>query len=445
MSTRRSRLRVAVAHAVYDALFALACVLALAPWLVRALRDPRQGPWARARLGRLPGPPPPGRPIWVHAVSVGEVKAAGPLLAELAARRPEVPLVLSTTTITGHETARRLYPELYLFHAPLDLSVVVRRVLRRVDPRLIVLMELEVWPAFLRAADEHGVPQVIVNGRVTEGSARGYRRWSWWLPEFDRLALVAAQDAAHAGRIAGLGVPAQRVHVTGNLKHELVQAVPAPRVEALARELNLPPGEAVFVAGSTHDGEDEPVLRAWLEVGGARACRLLLVPRHPERARDIERLAARLGVRLARRSSLAPKGSTAEALLVDTVGELETLFGLADVVFLGGSLVEVGGHNVLEPAAAGRVQLVGPHLANCRAEARLLQEAGGLQVVADGAELARALGELLADPARRRALGGAARRALGALRGAARTDVDLLVEHGLLDDARRVGRLAPIG
>jgi 3-deoxy-D-manno-octulosonic-acid transferase len=432
VTTARSRPRVALAHAVYDVLFLLACVLATLPWLVRAWRDPRQLRWARERLGRLPPGNPAAAPVWVHAVSVGEVKAARPLVRALLAHDPALPIVLSTGTTTGYETARRLFPDLYVFHAPLDLAWIVRRVLRRLAPRLIVLLELEVWPALLRVADELGVPQVIVNGRVTEQSWKSYRRWRWWLPEFDRLALVAAQDETYRERIAALGVPADRLHVTGNLKHELVHDSDPVAVADLARRAGLDDGRPVFVAGSTHAGEDEPVVRAWRRAGGGARAHLVLVPRHLQRVREITRLLKRLDVRWALRSQGGAARNPETLLLLDTMGELETLFGLASVVFLGGSLVPVGGHNVLEPAAAGCPVLVGPHLESCRVEAELLAAAGGLEVLADGEALAERLSVLLGDGELRNAMGARARAAVARLQGAADADVRLLAGAGLL-------------
>ncbi|MHC5211654.1 MAG: 3-deoxy-D-manno-octulosonic acid transferase [Planctomycetota bacterium] len=441
MTTARSRPRVALAHAAYDVLFLLACVLATLPWLVRAWRDPRQLRWARERLGRLPDGFPAGAPVWVHAVSVGEVKAARPLVRALLAHDPRLPIVLSTSTTTGYETARRQFPDLYVFHAPLDLAWVVRRVLRRLGPRLIVLLELEVWPALLRVADELGVPQVIVNGRVTEQSWRSYRRWRWWLPEFDRLALVAAQDETYRDRIAALGVPADRLHVTGNLKHELAGASAPEHVADLAKLAGLDDGLPVFVAGSTHAGEDEPVVRAWRQVGGGAVAHLVLVPRHLDRVREITRLLRRLDVPFELHSQGGGARTPGSVLILDSMGELETLFALAAVVFLGGSLVPVGGHNVLEPAAAGCPVLVGPHLESCRAEAELLREAGGLEVVADAGTLAERLAVLLGDSALRTSMGERARGAVAQLQGAAEADVRLLADAGLLD----APALAPSG
>jgi 3-deoxy-D-manno-octulosonic-acid transferase len=362
---------------------------------------------------------------------VGEVKAARPLVRELRQRHPDVPLVLSTTTPAGFETALREFPDLYVFHAPVDFAPVVRSVVRQLAPRLVVLVELEVWPALMRAVDESGAGLAIVNGRITESSFRGYRRWSWFLPEFDRLDLVAAQDETFAGRFEALGVERERLHVTGNLKHELTAPTPAATVAALGAALGLRDGRPVFVAGSTHEGEDAAALEAWRAAGGPASCRLVLAPRHMKRVADVERLVQRAGLGVTRRSA-GPAADGDAVLLLDTLGELEAVFGLASVVFLGGSLVEVGGHNVLEPAAAGRPVLVGPHLESCRVEAELLQRAGGLRVVADARELGQALGALLRDGAAREAMGRAARKAAEGLRGAAQADVALLRRQGLL-------------
>ncbi len=447
MTTRRPRVAVAAAHAAWNTGVLGALLVGGTAWWLAGARDPARRRRARQSLGALPPGPPAGRPVWVHAVSVGEVKAARPLVAALAALRPPPPIVLSTTTTTGYETARRTFPGLYVFHAPVDLGVVVRRVLRRLQPGLVLLLELEAWPALLKAVDESGVPLAVVNGRMTERSFRRYRRWVWWLPEWDRLALVAAQDEACAARFTALGVPGSRVVVAGNLKHDLLAPAPAPAVAAVARALGLADGRPVIVAGSTHAGEEELVADAWQAAGGGAAARLVLVPRHPGRVPDVVRRLQRRGLPCALRSALpavpstsaVPATSVAPAarpadtvLVVDSVGELEALFGLATIVFLGGSLVPVGGHNVLEPAVAGCPLLVGPHLESCRREADRLEAAGGLQVVADGAELARAIGALLADAAALRRLGDRARAAAAGLCGAARAHVALLLERGLL-------------
>lgn len=420
---------------MYNAFVGLACLLAAPPWLVRSWRDRQRGIGLRERIGRLPAGAPGGRPVWIHAVSVGEVKAARPLVRALRAHQPGLPIVISTLTPTGYETARRVFPELYVFHAPVDLGPVVRRVMQHLAPRLLLLIELEVWPTLMRVADEQGVPLAIVNGRITLSSWRGYRRWGWWLPEFDRLALVAAQDETYKQRLVGLGVAAERVHVTGNLKHELAAPPDAERVAALGRSLGLDDSRLVFLAGSTHDGEEELALDAWLAAGGGATSDFVLVPRHVHRVKEVRRLLDRRGVSYELRSAATDMRAPETVLLVDTMGELEPLFGLARVVFLGGSLAPVGGHNLLEPAAAGRALIVGPHLDNCRAEAELLEGAKGLVIVTDGTGLCEAVTDLLADPGRCQSLGSCARQAALSLQGAADADVALLARHHLLDAA----------
>ena len=437
MPTARSRLRVLLAHLAYDLLCALAALVAV-PWMaLRAAGDGDRRDLLWGRLGALP-PGAPTRPVWIHAVSVGEVKASRALVRELQGRFPALPIVLSTATATGRRTARAAFPDLYVFPAPLDLAFVVRRVLRCLDPRLLVLVELEAWPALLRAADERGVPIALVNGRISERSHRRYRRLAWLLPEFDRIALAAAQEPRYAERLRGLGLPAERVHVTGNLKHDLLPEPAAAGSARLALETGLDASLPVFVAGSTHPGEERAALDAWRAAGGPEACRLVIVPRHVERSREIARRIEREGAMVIRRSE-GPDGAgtgegpcTGAVLLVDTMGELEAFFGLADVVFLGGSLVPVGGHNVLEPALAGRPVLVGPHLESCRVEAEVLRAGGGLRIVADARELGEVLAGLLADDGARREMGRRARAAAASLRGAAAANVDLLAQQGML-------------
>ena len=431
MTTGRPPLRVALAHLVYNLLLHMACLMAVAPWLVRVARDRRQWGWTLRRLGRLPPGRPQGPTLWVHAVSVGEVKASRTLVAALRERAGDATVVLSTGTITGMETATRLFPDLYVFAWPLDLPMVTGSVLRRLNPQLVLMVELEIWPTFSRQADRAGIPQVIVNGRVSESSYRTYRRFCWWLPEFDRLTLVAAQSDEYAQRIADLGVPRSRIAVTGNLKHDMTQPAPPDEVAALGEQLGLGPGLPVCVAGSTHEGEDEAVIDAWLRAGGADGCRLILVPRHLERLKDITRMLRRKEVSWLLRSECRSLEDPATVLLVDTMGELEALFGLADMVFLGGSLVPVGGHNVLEPAAASCPVITGPWLETCRPEADALVAAGGLEIVENSDALGDALLRLQEDKALRAERGKAAWEVAQRLAGATDRTMALLQSLGL--------------
>lgn len=407
MTTARGGLRVGLAHAAYQALLLVVSLAVGVVWVVRrALSgglDADARAWALGRFGLGAAARPAvaaSRPLWVHAVSVGEVAACAVLVDALSERGP---VVVSTSTPTGLAAARKRFGAERVFVAPIDLGVVVARALRRVDPTALLLVELEVWPTWLRLADRRGVPCAVVNGRVTERSARRYARLAWWVPEFDRLSLVAAQDDAIAARFVALGVPPERVHVVGNLKHEGTRAPDSTAVARLAADLGAADGGQVFVAGSTRTGEDEPLVDLWRRaVEHAPTLALVLVPRHPPRVPDVVALVRAAGHDVTLRSELSAERpwDRRTVLVVDTIGELGALYALADVAFVGGTLVEIGGHNVLEPAAAGAPQVVGPHVANCRHEVELLADQGLLAIVEGAADGASRVVEMLGDDAR---------------------------------------------
>ncbi len=378
-----------------------------------------------ARFGFVPLAPGPAR-FWVHAVSVGEVMAAVPLVAALRRRWPEVEVVLSTVTATGAQVARaRLGQVATPFVFPLDFAGATRRAVRRVAPRCFVALETELWPNLLRALAAAGVPAVVANGRISDRSFRRYRRVRRLFRRvLDQVALFAMQSEEDARRVIALGARPERVVVTGNLKME------APRgeagVERLWRRL-LHLGEApVWVAGSTHRGEEAAVLDAFLalrrEAGGLR---LILAPRHPERVEEVEALARARGLVAARRSRLTGDAPH-DLILLDTIGELAALYGVADVIFVGGSLVPVGGHNVIEPALHARPVVFGPHMHNFRDAAALLLGARAAVQVPDAAALVPALRALLADPAARRRLGEAAWQAVAGHQGACERTLEAL-------------------
>jgi 3-deoxy-D-manno-octulosonic-acid transferase len=381
----------------------------------------------RERLGFLRVPPPPGRGrFWVHAVSVGEVVAAVPLVQALRARWPDGDVVVSTVTATGQRVARaRLSEAAALVTFPLDFRGAMRRAVRRVEPRCFVSLETELWPNLLRALRRAGVPAILANGRLSD---RSYRRYRLVRVLFRRVladvALFCMQSEEDARRIISLGASPERVVVTGNLKME----APAGEagVDRLWRRL-LHLGEApVVVAGSTHRGEEPAVVDAF---AAARrrvpGLRLVLAPRHPERLDEVEALVRRRALGVVRRSRVA-SGQTAEVILLDSVGELASLYGVADVIFVGGSLVPVGGHNVIEPALHGKPVLFGPHMANFREAARLLLGAGGGLLVQDGAQLGSAMERLLLDAEARHALGQQAWSAVRAHQGACVRTLDAL-------------------
>lgn len=414
-------------YGLYSLVLGLLALGYLPAFLVRKVWGAGYPLALRDRLGFLRVPPPAGgERFWVHAVSVGEVMAAVPLVQALRARWPEADVVVSTVTATGERVARaRLTDVAALVTFPLDFPGAVRRAVRRVEPRCFVALETELWPNLLRALRATGVPAVLANGRISD---RSYRRYRLVRGLFRRVladvALFGMQSEEDARRIISLGAAPERVVVTGNLKME------APPGEAGAERLwrrLLHLGEAsVLVAGSTHRGEETLVLDAFLaarrRVDGLR---LILAPRHPERLDEVEQLVGARGLGVVRRSRVAA-GQTAPVILLDTIGELASLYGVADVIFVGGSLVPVGGHNVIEPALHGKPVIFGPYMGNFRESARLLLDGGGGAQVQDGRELLAAVGRLLDDAAARQATGQAAWRAVRAHQGACARTIEAL-------------------
>jgi 3-deoxy-D-manno-octulosonic-acid transferase len=418
--------RDAALHAAYDLLM-IVVLLAAAPWLAwRWCSSPAFRRLAPARLAL--GLPARGarRRVLVHGVSVGEVKAAQSIIRELERTRPDLEVVVCTTTDTGDAVARRTYPHLQVVRFPLDLRPVVRRFLRVLDPACVVLVELEVWPNFLREANRRGTPLVVVNGRITERSHRRYQRARALLPAFDRLSLLLAQDEEYARRFASLCRDGSRIRVTGNVKVDGLKTGRARPGEELERLLGAPDGRLCLVAGSTHEPEELLVARAARDSGAAP--RVVLVPRHPDRAAQVARKLAEAGFAAQLLSDLR-RGAAPDpdALrIVDTIGELEGIYALADLVVIGGSFVPHGGQNLLEPAAQERCVVHGPHMWNFASETRLLQRGAAALEARDEAALAAALRELAGDPARRAAMGERARRAVELQRGATERTMALL-------------------
>jgi 3-deoxy-D-manno-octulosonic-acid transferase len=376
----------------------------------------------------------------VHGVSVGEVLAARGLVAAMEEAMPGWDVVLSTTTRSGQEVARRNFPGFHLFYYPIDFSFVTRRVLDRIRPDVVVLLELEIWPNFLLSTSRRGIPVFLVNGRITERSVRGYRWLQKAIPEpLDRIRLYAVQTAAYRDRFLALGVPPGRVFVTGNMKFDTVvtEGVEALRA-SVAASLGLRGDEWILIAGSTHDGEEGAVLGAFRAVAeGDPRARLVLVPRHVERVAAVEEAVRAAGFRPVRRTRLAAAegsagtggGGPAPVLVVDTMGELGSLYAVADAVFVGGSLVPRGGQNVLEPAGFGKPVVIGPHRWNFAEAVEELAAAGGLEVVPDAAGLREAILRLHADRGAAARRGEAARGAVLRGKGATRRTLDLLRER----------------
>jgi len=420
----------------------LALLVACAPWLVyRAVRTGRyrQG-WSEKFLGDAPARIGDRPCVWFHAVSVGEVLLLKPILRELGRRRPGWELVVSTTSATGLGVARRAYPDLVTFYAPLDFSWATRRAVARVRPTVLALVELELWPNLVWAAHRAGCRVAVVNGRLSPRSHRGYRRLRGPLgPTFRRLDAVTVQTEEYAERFVDLGVPRQRVRVTGSVKYDGLEGDRSnPRTLALRRALGLSAADLVFVAGSTMEGEEDAALAAYRRARGDHpTLRLVLVPRHAERFQAVAAWLAREGEAVVRRSLPGARPEVAAAggppvVLIDTLGELSAVWGLADVAFVGGSLYPGrGGQNMMEPAAFGAAVLFGPHTENFRETVDQLLKCGGARRVADAGDLALALRDDLDEPEAAAARGDAARAYVLAQNGAAdRTlaELDRLVE-----------------
>jgi 3-deoxy-D-manno-octulosonic-acid transferase len=364
--------------------------------------------------------------IWIHAVSVGEVLTARALLPQLRERYPRLRIFLSTTTITGHQVARSNVHDVDgVFYFPLDLPAIVRRTMSVVKPRLFVMMETELWPNLLRACRSAGVKTALVNGRISLRSfpryrlARGFFRRV--LADVDRFCMQSEESAR---RIVEIGADRARVTVTGSLKFDSLDvpgAVVADRGRnRVLRYFRVSPDRPVVIAASTLKGEEEPVLEAFQRIRALWGNALLIIaPRKPERFEEVERLAQKPGWRVARRTDLAVDSEPrVDVVILNTIGELAQLYQVATVVFVGGSLVDAGGHNILEPAVFGKPIVFGPHMHNFTEIARtFIENRGAIQVHAD-AELENVLVELLSDPVKRAGLGAAARALVEANRGA---------------------------
>jgi 3-deoxy-D-manno-octulosonic-acid transferase len=410
----------------YSLLLILVLPAAFAVVLFRGLRE--RAYWANLRERFGWGPSMNAPTIWLHAVSLGEVSAAAALVTALRTRHPEIPWVLTTATPTGRDRAVRLFGgDTDVRFLPYDTPGSVRRFLRRIRPRVAIIMETELWPNLLHECRRRGVPVVFASARLTAKSASRYRRFgALFRGAVGANTLVAAQTVDDAERFIAVGAERARTHVVGNVKFDIQLG---DSVIERGRELrrNYLGPRPVWTAGSTHGGEEEQLLAAHAELQAAVADALLVMaPRHPQRFESVAGMLQRRGIRFDRRSVVGSVRPDAEVLLVDTMGELTALYAAADAAFVGGSLVPVGGHNLLEPAALGVPVITGPYTANSREIARLLKQRGGAVEVADAEALANALHEFFADPAIRRRVGACARECVEAHRGSVARLVELI-------------------
>ena len=392
---------------IYTAALYLALPIVLLRLWWRGRRSPAYRQRWSERLGVVPGPQRQGS-LWIHAVSVGETIAALPLISGLAARYPERPLMVTTTTPTGSERVRAtLGQTVHHSYLPYDLPGPLARFFDRVDPSVLVIMETEIWPNLFRACSRRQVPLIIANARLSARSFRGYRRVRGLVAAtLADVHLIAAQSQADADRFVALGAPADRVRVMGNLKYNL--SVKPEDIEAGdAWRQALGSNRRVIVAVSTHRGEDGVVLDAFDRVRAEIPhTALILVPRHPERFDEVSALCEDRGFEIVRRSRGEPT-SKCDVFLGDSMGEMMRYLAAGDVAVVAGSFQAVGGHNVLEPAALGLPVVFGPHMFNFEAAAAEVLASGAGRKVADAASLSAALLELLGDDRVRRRAGKA--------------------------------------
>jgi 3-deoxy-D-manno-octulosonic-acid transferase len=392
-------------YLLYNTALALALLLGCPYFLFQALRHGKYRKGFFERLGRVPPRLEQSRPsIWIHAVSVGEVLAVSELVRALRRAFPELKTVVSTTTDTGQKLVASCFGKENVFYFPFDFSFAIRPWLSALEPRLIVIAETELWPNLFRLAKQSGARVVVVNARISDRSFRGYSRWRIFLRRvLAGVDLFLAQTAEDARRLIAIGAPAEKVLTAGNLKYD----VPTPSEPPLVGQLHtvLSQSGPVLVCGSTVAGEEELLLDAFGKIltTHSRAV-MLLAPRHPERFAEVACLVEQSRIPLTRRSRWNGGSLAGAVLLIDSIGELASLYALADLAFVGGSLVPRGGHNIIEPAQHAAPVLVGEHTENFRDIVDLFKSHKALRIVSP-TNLAVTFLELLDDDDARRALG----------------------------------------
>jgi len=418
----------------YSLVYLLALVAYL-PHYVRRARRERRGLHLRERLGSCPAPPPGtadgAKRVWIHAVSVGEVNAVRPLISALVAQGKAV--FLSTTTETGNSLARKLFgTSVSVFYFPLDLQSACRRCLRRLRPALVVVAETEIWPNFISAVRRRRIPLMLINGRFSDRSFRRYRKFrrlvAPLLAQFDHLSMQSRQDRS---RMLELGAPPDRVHLAGNLKYdyELTPDQGKTRLaERVAGALRVSGDEMIWLCGSTREGEEALLLRAYTELRrDFPALRWVLAPRHPHRSDEIAALLKQAGLRLIRRSEIAHQTKSApDVIILDSIGELAYVYQIADLVFVGGSLVDTGGQNPIEPAHFGKPIVFGPYMGNFAEISQTFVKSYAALQVKSTEELIARLRDLIQDPAARKWLSTNARKVVRENQGALKRTLELI-------------------
>lgn len=364
------------------------------------------------------------KPVWVHAVSFGEAKLATILVENLLKLHPEIPFVVTTMTVTGSEQIRKnLGPQVFHSYIPYDYPAAIKRFLNKLNPRLVIIMETELWPNVLHYCGQQNIPVLIANARLAERSIRGYQRINFFIrPMLQHITKVLAQSTADAERFVKLGIDKNKVSVVGNIKFDITP----PKNSVTKNRLT-------WIAASTHHGEDEIILKAFAKIREQLPeVLLILVPRHPERFDEVALLCQRSAFKISRRSENKNITANIDIFLGDTMGELWKFYATADVAFVGGSLIPQGGHNLLEPAALGLPIITGSYLANFKQVAELLQQADALNIVDNAQQLADEVIKLLQNPELRQQQGQQAKTVVETNRGALEKHLQIIKSQILL-------------
>ena len=370
------------------------------------------------------------RPVWMHAVSLGETIAITPLVEKLLSQQPEVPVIITSMTPTGSARVKAQFGERVLHcYCPYDLPDALGRFLRRINPRCCVIVETELWPNLIHSCHKRTIPVQVTNARLSERSAVGYRRVRWLsAPMLQQIDAIAVQNGVDGERFVKLGFNRDRLSVTGSIKFD-ISAPQGLAESAQALRQGWGVDRPVLIAASTHDDEEQQLLEVYRNLQSRyQELLLILVPRHPERFSEIYELCVRSGLNTCRRSLGQQPGTDCKVYLGDTMGEMMLLYAASDIAFVGGSLIERGGHNPLEPALLAKPVLMGPHIFNFSQVVTTLEQALALQVVADTGELQQQLVELLAHPDQARAMGIRGANCIAENRGALQQQYDLMLQ-----------------
>lgn len=377
--------------------------------------------------------------IWLHGASIGEVNACERLIPLLQSQLPDYRLVISTLTPSAQKLVKQKYPDIFSFFFPLDLSFICTRVLKRVTPKLVILMEQELWPNFILACSRRDIPMILLNGRITEHTLRRYNLLRWlFKPILNRIKYLCVQNEDYRRRFEALGVMPIKAQVTGNMKYDSLGLPDEPGTREHYRSLyDIRKNDLVIIGGSTHAPEEEMLFDVYIKLSKEHNnLRLILAPRHPFRFDEVEGIIKARGLEFVRHSHLMEIATTrqggfrndsrVEIILLDTMGELAKVYTAGDIVFVGGSLVDRGGQSILEPAALGKPIIAGPSMYNFSIPARALQDAGALKTVNNEDELYQAFKNIISDTNLRITMGQKAKETIANQQGATARNMEFI-------------------